>query len=412
VDIAQMASDQRPSKPAAPHCAAVANPLFDAIVGAGVVNDKSACMIAAQIEEDLICRGWPTGSLYGSEAQLVARFQVGNVVIREAVRILESRCTARMRRGPNGGLIILAPSLAVLLEAIHRYVTSLGRTALQGHLCRSLLRQVSARFRAQEDTLSKSVLAGLVDELLSATERFAECGPQGYVKRGAAAELARSRAEQVFRQLMRDLAGETTEDQRLGSELDLCHRYGADRSALRQAVRVLEFERIAVSTAGRGKGLIRRIPDPVAVCRLINCYFASAKVPPSDAMNLFRLLSSEAIAIATRNTTGADRVRLKAVQRELMRSGPRVASSLMQKAEDSQFNILDEPLIDLLLRGTKSYATWSSSLRDPESEMVGEIYRAETLDVIAAILRQDPAGAAAAQCGKVERLHKLIFAGD
>lgn len=210
---------------------------------------------------------------------------------------------------------------------------------------------------------------------------------------------------------MRDLAEETVEDQRLGSELDLCDRYGADRSALRQAIRVLEFERIAVSTAGRGKGLMKRIPDPAAVCRLINCYLASAKVSPGDAMDLYRLLSSEAVFIAARDATEADRMRLEAAQRDLLRSGPRVASLLMQETEDSQFDILDEPLIDLLLRGTKSYATWWSSLRDPESEKVGEIYREETLKVIAAILRRDPAGAAAAQCVKVERLRKLILEG-
>jgi DNA-binding FadR family transcriptional regulator len=412
VTIAQPASEQRRSILVVSRSAVAANPLFDAIVGAGAANNKGACMIAAQIEEDLICKGWPTGVLYGSEAQLVARFQVGNVVIREAVRILESRGTARMRRGPNGGLVVLAPTIAVLLEAIHRYVTSLRRTALQGHVCRSLLREVRTRIRVQEEAQSKSLLAGLIDELLAATDRFAECGPRGYVKRGAAAEMARSRAEQVFRLLMRDLAEEIAEDQRLGSELDLCQRYGADRSALRQAVRVLEFERIAVSTAGRGNGLMRRIPDPTAVCRLINCYFASARVSPGDAMNLYRLLSSEAVSIAARNASGADRMRLEAAQRDLMRSSPRVTSRLMQEAEDSQFDILDEPLVDLLLRGTKSYSTWSSSLRDPESVKVGEIYRAETLNVIAAILRQDPAGAASAQCVKVERLNKLILAGS
>src|SRR5690242_7845534 len=96
-------------------------------------------MIAAQIEEDLICKGWPTGELYGSEAQLVDRFQVCKVVIREGVRILENRGTAGMRRGPNGGLIISAPTVAVLLEAIHRYVTSLPRTMIQGQVCQSLL---------------------------------------------------------------------------------------------------------------------------------------------------------------------------------------------------------------------------------------------------------------------------------
>jgi len=157
VSIAQLASDQR-SALLVSRSAVIANPLFDAIVGAGAANNKAACQIAAQIEEDLICKGWPTGMLYGSEAQLVARFQVCKVVVREGVRILESRGTARMRRGPNGGLIVLAPTVPVLLEAIHRYVTSLRRTALQGHICRSLLRLVRTRMREQQRGRSTSVL--------------------------------------------------------------------------------------------------------------------------------------------------------------------------------------------------------------------------------------------------------------
>nr|MDT0667049.1 GntR family transcriptional regulator [Micromonospora sp. DSM 115978] len=49
------------------------------------------------------------GEGLGSEAQLMERYQVGRSVLREAVRILESRWVARPRPGPGGGLVVTAP---------------------------------------------------------------------------------------------------------------------------------------------------------------------------------------------------------------------------------------------------------------------------------------------------------------
>jgi DNA-binding FadR family transcriptional regulator len=72
---------------------------------------------------------------------------------------------------------------------------------------------------------------------------------------------------------------------------------------------------IAESVAGRGKGLMTRTPEPAALCRLINCYFTAARVTPSDAMSLFKLLSVEAISIAAAEATDEELARLKDAQR-------------------------------------------------------------------------------------------------
>ena len=69
--------------------------------------EKGACRIARRIEESLIVNGWPRGAVCGSEQALAERFGVGRAVIREAVRILAVRGTARMVRGPRGGLQVL-----------------------------------------------------------------------------------------------------------------------------------------------------------------------------------------------------------------------------------------------------------------------------------------------------------------
>jgi DNA-binding FadR family transcriptional regulator len=386
------------------------NPLFDAIVGAGTVNAKMACLIAAQIEEDLIGRSWPSGSIYGSEAQLEAKFGVCCVVVREAVRILESRGTAQMRRGPNGGLLVLAPSMQAVLEAIHRYVSSNCGELYQGSLCGAVLHAARSRLIDPEPEMRVCpALSDFLGALTCAVDQYTLHGAAGYVPLGASAESARSRAEQIFRMLMKDLNGGCATDRRLGSELDLCDRYGADRNVLRQAVRVLEFEGIAESVAGRGNGLMPRKPQPGSICRLINCHFSAAQITSSDAMALFKVLSVEVLKISAMRATDDDLARLERAQHLLNDKAGPVTSEMMREVEDSQVGIIDEPLVDILLRATKSYASWSSSSRNAQREELDRIYRAETLKVVAALLRRDPEAAAAAQAAKVERLNALIF---
>lgn len=81
---------------------------------AGGDRRKLGARIAGQIESEIRRNGWPVGEVLGSEAQLIERFGVSRAVLREAVRILESHHVARMRRGPNGGLIVTAPDMAVV----------------------------------------------------------------------------------------------------------------------------------------------------------------------------------------------------------------------------------------------------------------------------------------------------------
>jgi DNA-binding FadR family transcriptional regulator len=66
--------------------------------------------VARAIEDRIIELGWPVGRLIGSEQSLMAEHDASRGVLREAVRLLEHHGTARMRRGPGGGLVIQAPT--------------------------------------------------------------------------------------------------------------------------------------------------------------------------------------------------------------------------------------------------------------------------------------------------------------
>lgn len=88
----------------------------------GASSGKLAEQVAAQIEAEIMQRGWPVDEVLGSEPELIDRFGVSRAVFREAVRIVESHHVARMRRGPNGGLIVSAPEAAAVQSAAALYL--------------------------------------------------------------------------------------------------------------------------------------------------------------------------------------------------------------------------------------------------------------------------------------------------
>jgi DNA-binding FadR family transcriptional regulator len=77
--------------------------------------------IAEQIQRDIVGRGWPVGVVLGSEAELLERYGVSRAVFREAVRIVEYLGVARMRRGPNGGLVVTEPDPSAVIVATVLY---------------------------------------------------------------------------------------------------------------------------------------------------------------------------------------------------------------------------------------------------------------------------------------------------
>ncbi|MTB18225.1 MAG: GntR family transcriptional regulator, partial [Actinobacteria bacterium] len=66
--------------------------------------------IASEIERAILARQLAVGELIGSEETLAERFGASRPVVREAFRILELSGLATTRRGPGGGLIVVAPN--------------------------------------------------------------------------------------------------------------------------------------------------------------------------------------------------------------------------------------------------------------------------------------------------------------
>src|SRR5439155_24192935 len=99
-------------------------PARDAVIRQS--SEPLAAAVARRITQDIINAGWPVGEALGSEPQLLERYGVSRPVLREAGRILESQRVARMRRGPGGGLVVLAPDGSAVSESAALYLEYLA----------------------------------------------------------------------------------------------------------------------------------------------------------------------------------------------------------------------------------------------------------------------------------------------
>ena len=89
---------------------------------AGGFAGKRAEVLAAAVYQDIVAGGWQTGSVFGTETELLQRYEVSRPVLREAVRLLEYHTVARMRRGPGGGLIVTEPQPQASIDTIALYL--------------------------------------------------------------------------------------------------------------------------------------------------------------------------------------------------------------------------------------------------------------------------------------------------
>lgn len=92
------------------------------MVKEGEPRSKLAEQVARRIQEEVKARGWPVGDVLGSEPELIARYGVSRSTFREAVRLVENRNVAYMRKGPGGGLVVVAPDGSAIADAVSLYL--------------------------------------------------------------------------------------------------------------------------------------------------------------------------------------------------------------------------------------------------------------------------------------------------
>ena len=127
-------------------------------------GSKLAANVADRIVADVAELGWPEDAVLGSEAELLDRYGVSRAVFREAVRLVEHQQVARMRRGPGGGLIVTAPSMESVVDAVAVYL-------LHAHATVEHVAQVRL---ALEDTVAQLAPRRLTERDIVALRELAE----------------------------------------------------------------------------------------------------------------------------------------------------------------------------------------------------------------------------------------------
>src|SRR3954471_20568000 len=116
----------------------------------GPAVGKLAAQVARRIEIEVVRRGWPVGESLGSEPELRERHGVSRSVLREAVRLVEHHQVARMRRGPNGGMFVVAPDAAPATRAMVIYLEYIGLSVEDLMQARLLLEPLAATVAADQ----------------------------------------------------------------------------------------------------------------------------------------------------------------------------------------------------------------------------------------------------------------------
>jgi DNA-binding FadR family transcriptional regulator len=102
--------------------------LPDAVVLAESRQGKGAEAVARDITRAIITEGLRPGDLVGTEPELIERAGVSRALLREAVRVLEYHQVAQMRRGPGGGLFVVAPGAHAVTGIVAIYLARRGMT--------------------------------------------------------------------------------------------------------------------------------------------------------------------------------------------------------------------------------------------------------------------------------------------
>jgi DNA-binding FadR family transcriptional regulator len=380
--------------------------IYDDLVSQSTRPQKSAFAAAWQLENDIFTEGWPAGEVFGDQAALIHRYGFSRATLREAVRLLEDRHVARMRRGPGGGLVILPISGSVIAAAVADYFRAIGVTALHVQQAWAALDIVTAYRQSAEEGAAaldaftrefrgkltdgpgagllgtgagafhspmRAVGGDLVTDLFTACLRAFENGiavdvgtddgqtPRAgarcaelLINRGRAHELARTLAMELPRAQADGVQPVSTEDQ-------LCERYKVGREVLRQAIRILESRGLIDCKRGRTHGVQARPTDVAAFVELVVAYFSAARLKLADFFPVACIVSRIVRMVVAAESTRAQRQEL--LRRLDSAASWRDAPTLVTAQLQAEWACVANPVLIFMERcSTAYYARASASV--------------------------------------------------
>jgi DNA-binding FadR family transcriptional regulator len=102
----------------------------------------------------------------------------------------------------------------------------------------------------------------------------------------------------------------------LGNEPELIARFGVSRAVFREAIRIVEFDGLAMMKRGPSGGFFAASPDGDAVTHALSVYLRYRSTAVADLYEARLTVESQCASLAATNVTEADRTQLTRVLRE------------------------------------------------------------------------------------------------
>jgi DNA-binding FadR family transcriptional regulator len=357
----------------------------------GETEARLAEELARRIEDDIAGLCLAPDSSLGSLRELSERYRAGRSVVREAVGLLERRGLGRLRPGPCGGFILARPRPETIGAALADHFLCSGITPFQiddAGEALALIRTHSA--------------GGPICLLLHECIKGLMAGPPGDRRLPDAISRPGStvtRAASIARSLAEEIQRARPTGTRLGSEWDLCERFGVSRLTLRQAIRLLQDSGLVECRRGRGNGLVIRDRRAAGSIRLMLAYLIGEKLDAMSAGTLLFQLNASVPALAVSRASEEQRRALESALSRLEGCESIDRCDLLALVHLVS-RLADSPVIDLFSRCLAAYeARFSHSLasRLPASAQASYFRLVRNL-----LDRRQPWDAAALECAKLE----------
>lgn len=304
--------------------------------------------LARRIEDDIASHDFPVGDALGSLGDLSRRYSAGRAATREAIGLLERRGLGRLRPGPCGGFIVSQPSAHAIGLQLADYFRALGVTQHQ-------LNDAREAVEAINDSAAIQPMSHCLDQLALDFTGEAEPG-QRVCERTLSGSLAGKLAAEI---LLDGAQGE-----RLGSEWELCERFGVGRLTVRQAICLLRDRGLVECRRGRGNGLVVRDRRATGTTRLMLAYLIGNRLDARTAGTMLFQLNRFIPALAIARAGEDERAHLAVLIGRMETSDPIDRCDLLALVHFVS-RLADSPIVDFFSRCLAAYeARFHPSLKE------------------------------------------------
>lgn len=209
--------------------------------------------------------------------------------------------------------------------------------------------------------------------------------------KAAAKNPANGNRVAVAAQQLRDLVFAAEPGTMIGSLQDLTKVLGVGVVTLQQASRVLEHEGLLEVRRGPGGGYYGKRPDQAALERSIGAYMRMHPASYEEALEMTSLLFTELATAAARCRDQEPRAALTAFTDRLMDSDEEAdVAALEGEFHDLLFHMARRPLYEVISRVTLHLLTSRTEPVMPTGSDGASAWRRGRLQIIEAILENDP----------------------